>query len=470
LTISELAITDQDDGADVIDLRAAHPRDATARPEAPAHTEDRTGGSGGAVAVVGPMIEALIGPLPVQVSFWDHSVLGPRGGGTTVQVRSATALRRMVWAPGELGVARAFVAGELDFDGDLFELIAALRPAGVRLRHRLTAVPATVRAARRLGLVRRPPTPPAEEARPRGWRHSKRRDARSISHHYDIGNEFYRLVLGDTMTYSCARFIQPTDHLDDAQAAKHELICRKLGLHEHPGMRLLDVGCGWGATAIHAARHHHARVVGITISREQADYAQTLVHNAGLDHLVEIRLQDYRDLGQDHRDLGGERFDAISSIGVFEHVGRRRMADYFTTLRSLLTPQGRILNHAISSIGGSRLGRRSFTQRYVFPDGELIDVGDVALAMEAAGFEVRDVESLREHYALTLRHWVANLQAHWAEAVELVGEGRARVWLLYMAASAVGFEDGGLAVHQVLGVAPDQAGHAGMRLTRRDWT
>jgi cyclopropane-fatty-acyl-phospholipid synthase len=235
-------------------------------------------------------------------------------------------------------------------------------------------------------------------------------------------------------------------------------------------MRLLDVGCGWGATAIHAARHHHARVVGITISREQADYAQTLVHHAGLDHLVEIRLQDYRDLGQDHRDLGGERFDAISSIGMFEHVGRRRMADYFTTLRSLLTPQGRILNHAISSIGGSKLGRRSFTQRYVFPDGELIDVGDVALAMEAAGFEVRDVESLREHYALTLRHWVANLQSHWGEAVELVGEGRARVWLLYMTASAIGFEDGGLAVHQVLGVVPDQAGHAGMPPTRRDWT
>jgi cyclopropane-fatty-acyl-phospholipid synthase len=348
-------------------------------------------------------------------------------------------------------------------------MIAALRPAGGRLRHRFTAVPATLRAAHRLGLIGRPPTPPAEEARPRGWRHSRRRDAHSISHHYDVGNEFYRLVLGDTMTYSCARFIQPTDHLDDAQAAKHELICRKLGLHEHPGMRLLDVGCGWGATAIHAARHHHARVMGITISREQADYAPTVVHNADLDHLVEIRLQDYRDLGQDHRDLGGERFDAISSIDMFEHVGRRRMADYFSTLRSLLTPQGRILNHAISSVGGSRLGRRSFTQRYVFPEGELVDVGDVALAMEAAGFEVRDVESLREHYALTLRHWVANLRAHWAEAVELVGEGRARVWLLYMAASAIGSEDGGLAVHQVLGVVPDQAGHAGMPPTRRDW-
>jgi cyclopropane-fatty-acyl-phospholipid synthase len=408
------------------------------------------------------MIDRLIGPLAVRVSFWDHSVLGPSNSAGTVHVRSAKALRRIVWAPGELGLGRAFVAGELDFDGDLFELIDALRPAGLKLARHLLAVPAILTAAHQLRLLGWPMPPPAEEARPRGWRHTRRSDAKVISHHYDVSNEFYRLVLGDTMTYSCARFADPNVSLDDAQSAKHELICRKLGLHERSGMRLLDVGCGWGSTALHAARHHGAQVVGITISREQADYARKRVVDAGLVDLVEIRVQDYRD-------LGGERFDAISSIGMFEHVGQRRMAVYFSTLRSLLSPRGRMVNHAISSVGGSKLGRRSFTYRYVFPDGELIDVGHVALAMEAAGFEVRDVESLRDHYGRTLRHWVANLQRRWADAVDLVGEGRARIWLLYMTASAIGFEHGGLAIHQVLGVVPDNAGRSGMPATRRDW-
>jgi len=214
--------------------------------------------------------------------------------------------------------------------------------------------------------------------------------------------------------------------------------------------------------AIHAAQHHDARVVGITISREQADHARRRVLDAGLEGRVEIRLQDYRD-------LGGEQFDVISSIGMFEHVGQRRIGEYFATLRTLLAPHGRLLNHAISSIGTSKLGRRSFTYRYVFPDGELIDVGDVTLAMEGAGFEVRDVESLREHYAVTLRHWVDNLQRGWADAVALAGEGRARVWLLYMTASAIGFEDGGLGIHQVIGVVPDSEGGSGMPSTRASW-
>lgn len=213
---------------------------------------------------------------------------------------------------------------------------------------------------------------------------------------------------------------------------------------------------------MHAARHHGARVVGVTISREQADYARRRVAEAGLEDRVEIRLQDYRD-------LGGERFDAISSIGMFEHVGKAKTAEYFGVLRSLLGPHGRLLNHAISSVKGSRLPRRSFTYRYVFPDGELLDVADTVAAMEEAGFEVRDVESLREHYAQTLRHWVANLEAGWDRAVELVGEGRARVWRLYMAGSAVGFEDGGIAVHQVLGVVPDPSGTSGMPRTRDGW-
>jgi cyclopropane-fatty-acyl-phospholipid synthase len=214
--------------------------------------------------------------------------------------------------------------------------------------------------------------------------------------------------------------------------------------------------------AIHAAQVHGAEVVGITISREQAEEARRRVRAAGLAGSVEIRCQDYRD-------VAGEQFDAISSIGMFEHVGAERIATYFGTLHDALVPRGRLLNHAISSAGGSRLGKRSFMYRYVFPDGELIDVGDVVIAMESAGFEVRDVESLREHYSLTLRRWVANLRARWEDAVALVGEERARVWLLYMAASAIGFDDGGVSIHQVLGVVPGAGGDSGMASTRRDW-
>jgi cyclopropane-fatty-acyl-phospholipid synthase len=283
-----------------------------------------------------------------------------------------------------------------------------------------------------------------------------------VRHHYDVGNEFYEIVLGPAMTYSCARFAGPGTTLVEAQADKHELICRKLGLHEQPGRSLLDVGCGWGSLALHAARHHQARVVGVTISREQAQRARERVRDAGLADRVEIRLQDYRD-------LGGERFDAIASVGMFEHVGSEQMRRYFEVLHGLLVPRGRLLNHAISSVGGSRLAGRSFVHRYVFPDGELIDVGEAVLAMERAGFQVRDVESLREHYARTLRCWVANLEAGWDRAVELVGANRARVWLLYMAASALHFEDGGIDVHQVLGVVPTTEGDSGMPATRDGW-
>jgi cyclopropane-fatty-acyl-phospholipid synthase len=264
------------------------------------------------------------------------------------------------------------------------------------------------------------------------------------------------------MTYSCARFVTPTATLEEAQAAKHELVCRKLGLDRRPGMRLLDLGCGWGSMAIHAAGHHRARVVGVTISHEQADEARRRVKEAGLSDRVKIRLQDYRSL----RD---ERFDAISSIGMFEHVGSARMRQYLETLHGLLVPEGRLLNHAISKPGGSALGRRTFVGRYVFPDGELLDVADVVRAMQQADFEVRDVESLREHYSRTLHHWVANLEEHWAEAVGLAGRARADIWRLYMAASANGFDDGGLAVHQVLGVVPDAAGGSGMPPTRVGW-
>jgi cyclopropane-fatty-acyl-phospholipid synthase len=414
---------------------------------------------GTAAEAMRPLLERLLGLDPdIRVELWDGSSFGRIDGAGTLVVRSPDALRRILWAPGELGVGRAHVAGDLDVEGDVIDVLAVLRDVG---QERLASgvLPSVLKAARRVGVIGRPLPPPREEARLRGWRHSKRRDAAAISHHYDVGNEFYGIVLGEAMTYSCAYFSDDDMTLAEAQTAKHELICRKLGLHDRPGARLLDVGCGWGSMAIHAARHHNAHVVGVTISERQAAMARDRVAAAGLGDQVEIRLQDYRDLRH-------EEFDAISSIGMFEHVGKARTREYFETLRGLLHPEGRLLNHAISSIGGSRLSRRSFAGRYVFPDGELLDVGDVVLAMERAGFEVRDVEGLREHYARTLRAWVANLEADWDRAVSLAGEARARVWRLYMAASALGFEDGGLGLHQVLGVVRSEQGASGMPATR----
>ncbi len=418
---------------------------------------------------IAPVFAALVGEdSRVRIEFWDGSSLGPEPGAPnspgTLRVLSPDAVRRILWSPNELGLARAYVAGEVEADGDVFALLEALRGGAPRsLRFGISAAPLAVAAARRLDLVGRPPPPPPEEARLHGWRHSRRRDADAIGHHYDVGNDFYRLVLGPSMTYSCARFSADGMDLTAAQASKHELICRKLGLPERPGARLLDVGCGWGSMAIHAASHYDVTAVGITISRSQADLARKRAAEAGVGDRVDIRLQDYRE-------LAGERFDVISSIGMSEHVGAKNLVQYYTILRDALRPQGRLLNHAISSVGGSRMRRTSFIGRYVFPDGELIDVAASVKAMEDAGFEVRDVESLREHYARTLRAWVGNLEANWDEAVRLVGERRARVWRLYMAGSAVGFADGGINVHQVLGVVPTPDGASGMPPTRHGWT
>jgi cyclopropane-fatty-acyl-phospholipid synthase len=401
----------------------------------------------------------------LRLEFWDGSNLCPEDPVATLRFKSPDAIRRLLWKPNELGLGRAYVIGDVEVEGNIFGVITAFRDStqvADLATSALRSVPTAIRAAKKVGALGGPLTPPKEEARLRGWRHSLGRDAAAIGHHYDVSNAFYRLVLGPIMTYSCARFTHPDSTLEDAQAAKHELVCRKLGLHERPGMRLLDVGCGWGSMAIHAAVHHQATAVGITISKAQAQLARQRVEEAGVADRVEVRIQDYRD-------LAGESFDAVSSIGMSEHVGHGKIDQYFTTLRNALAPRGRLLNHAISSVGGSKLGRNSFVGRYVFPDGELIDVGNVVLAMERAGFEVRDVESLREHYARTLRAWVTNLESHWDEAVAMVGEARAKIWRLYMAGSAIGFEDGGIAIHQVLGVVPTPTGEAGLPATRRDW-
>ncbi|HWM20403.1 MAG TPA: cyclopropane-fatty-acyl-phospholipid synthase family protein [Ilumatobacteraceae bacterium] len=426
-----------------------------------------------AADVAASMIEAAFQGAPkLQIVFWDGSTIGPDDGPGQLVLNSPDALRRIMWAPGELGFARAYIAGELDVVGPIGEVLRAFQaslpteadedPTTAEIRTGLVVGPKAVTALRSLGALGKPLPPPPEEIVPRGRRHSMRRDKVAVSHHYDVGNEFYALVLGPSMTYSCARFVEAGVSLEAAQAAKHELICRKLGLHERPGARLLDVGCGWGSMAIHAATEHGAQVVGITISNEQAAEARRRVEAAGVADRVEIRIQDYRRISDGP-------FDAISSIGMAEHVGERKMDDYFGILRSLLHPGGRMLNHAISSIGGSRLRRRGFVYRYVFPDGELLDVGNTVLSMERAGFEVRDVESLREHYATTLRNWVANLERNWDRAVDLVGEGRARVWLLYMSGSINSFDDNSVAIHQVLGVVPEPNGASHMPRTRAGW-
>jgi cyclopropane-fatty-acyl-phospholipid synthase len=398
-------------------------------------------------------LEAVLGPdLPIAVRAYDGSRLGPADAPATLLVRSPDVFRRLVTAPGELGLGRAYVAGELDVEGDVYAALVGLRERVPDLRAigarrwahvlRLAGADVARRALRPL------PVPP-EEARIRGRRHSRARDAAAIAHHYDVSNDFYAMVLGPSMTYSCAVWASPDVTLEEAQAAKYELVCRKLGLE--PGMRLLDVGCGWGGMAMHAAANHGVRAVGVTLSRRQAEWARKAVAEAGLADRVEIRREDYRDVREGP-------FDAISSIGMFEHVGLSQLAGYFGRLRALLRPGGRLLNHGISrppNRGRTRFARGSFIDRYVFPDGELHEVGSVVSTIQRAGLEVRHVESLREHYALTLRAWVRNLERRWDDAVAEVGPGRARVWRLYMAASALNFEAGRTQVHQVLAVRLD---------------
>lgn len=418
--------------------------------------------------------------LPFRVEAYDGSSAGPSiessANDITLKILSRDALNRVLTHPGELGLARAYVAGDIDIDGDLDALFELSNPP---IRQLLN-----VNNLRSLGSVVgtsifKPLAPPKIEAKQHGALHSRSRDKDAISHHYDVSNRFYEMVLGPSMTYSCAVFRSPDDTLEDAQRRKVDLVARKLDLK--PGMRLLDVGCGWGAMAIHAARTYGTSVVGVTLSEPQQRYATEQARRAGVEGLVEFRIQDFRDVKDGP-------FDAISSIGMSEHVGRRSLAGYTQILFDLLRPGGRFLNHAIGRpvsfdadpqpSKGSELARQMqialgmrgpsrigspFMERYVFPDGELHEVGTMVSMFQAHGFEVRHVESLREHYAITLRHWVDNLTKRWDEAIEEVGEQRARVWRLYMAGSAVGFERHHLEIHQVLCSRPSD-GHSGVAL------
>ncbi|MGC5163464.1 class I SAM-dependent methyltransferase [Rhodococcus sp. DT1] len=412
--------------------------------------------------------EKILGiPVPVRVRCWDGSVSGPDSPATVV-FRNRRAIRRVLWSPGELGLVRAYIAGDLEIDGDVYALLSlpglVNRVGAFDVRDARRALGGVWELARLGGVGLRPRPPAVEVPRRRGIKHSRARDASSVSHHYDVGNAFYRIFLGPSMVYSCAYWDETADGLDAAQHAKLDLVCRKLGLR--PGMRLLDVGCGWGSMAIHAARHYGVDVVGVTLSREQAAWARKAAAEAGLSDRLEFRVQDYRDV-----DDGP--FDAISSIGMSEHVGDAALPTYAATLHGLLRPQGRLLNHAIAAVrtrdpGGN--DKPGLIQNYIFPDGEILPLSRTLDAFEQVGLEVRDSEALREHYALTLREWVRSLQESWDDAVASVGAERARTWLLYLVASALGFEEPGrLTIHQVLAVRPADDGASGVPRTRSQW-
>jgi cyclopropane-fatty-acyl-phospholipid synthase len=384
-------------------------------------------------------IQRALPERPFAVDLWDGSSIPSTsdGGGPRFTVNSPRALAHLVRAPGELGLGRAYVTGDLDVD----DLMAVMRvvdtwdPPALDVRTRAKLILAAVRAA---GIPRRPRIP-ASELRPHGERHSRARDERAVRHHYDVGNEFFELFLDDSMTYSCAIFSRGAETLEQAQEAKLELVCRKLGLSEDD--TVLDVGCGWGAFAVHAASRHDARVVGITLSPAQAELTRKRVDDAGLSDRIEIRVMDYRD-------IGGERFDAIASIGMVEHVGENRIDLYARQLAGLLKPGGQLLNHGIARLRHSDPDPGSFNDRYVFPDGETLQLSRVLLALERAGFVTEHVEGFAADYAETLRHWYENLDRDLVTAERLAGRERLRVWRLYLRAARNAFLNGTISVYQ----------------------
>ncbi|MGH3945020.1 MAG: class I SAM-dependent methyltransferase [Pseudonocardiaceae bacterium] len=406
------------------------------------------------------------GRFPVRFTAYDGSATGPPDSEISVHLATSRGATYLFTAPGDLGMARAYIAGDLRASGvhpgDPYE---AMRLMAHELRFRRPTVAELALITRSLGWeLLRPVPPPPQESRPR-WRrvveglaHSRHRASEAVHHHYDVSNRFYEMVLGPSMIYTCAVFEHPEASLEQAQERKLELIADKLGLQA--GMRILDVGCGWGGMVRYAARRG-VRALGITLSAEQAHWAQQAIAREGLADLAEVRHLDYRD-------APGRDYDAVTSIGLTEHVGVHSYPSYFGLLLNKLRPGGRLLNHCITHPDPrARAQTDPFTDRYVFPDGELAGAGKIITEAQNAGFELRHVESLREHYPLTLKAWCANLATHWDECVAEVGEATARVWGLYMGASRLSFERNNLELHQVLAVRPDSTGNSHVPL--RPW-
>ncbi len=391
-------------------------------------------------------LRAALPQRPFAVRFWDGSLVeATEANAPTFVLRSPRALAHALRAPGELGIGRAYVAGLIEVDDmeAALGIVDTFEPPPLSLRQQARLGLAVARAC---GLTL-PPRPPAAELRLRGERHTIARDRAAVRHHYDVGNEFFSLFLDRSMTYSCALFSRGATTLEEAQEAKLELVCTKLGLQE--GERVLDVGCGWGSFAIHAARHHGVRVLGVTLAERQAELARERVREAGVADRVEIRIADYREVVEDP-------FDAIVSIGMVEHVGEERIDLYAERLAGLLVPGGRLLNHGIAKLKDfDTPDEGPFSERFVFPDGVPLPLSRIELALERAGFVTRHVEGLAEDYAETLRHWIERFDHNYERAVQLAGIERGRIWRLYLRAARMGFQTGWASIYQVLAQLPE---------------
>jgi cyclopropane-fatty-acyl-phospholipid synthase len=409
------------------------------------------------VKIADAFTQLLDGPAPLRVTAYDGSAAGPEDAPFGIDVKTERGLSYLMTAPGDLGLGRAYVAGDLDVSGvhpgDPYEALRALQ---VSLRMRRPSPAEAVRLVTGLGISHlKPPTPPAQEHLPRwrrtaeGLRHSRKRDSEAIHHHYDVSNTFYEYVLGPSMTYTCAVFPTEDATLEQAQFYKYDLVARKLDLQ--PGQRLLDLGCGWGGMVRHAAEHYGVKALGVTLSREQATWGQEKIKEMGLDHLAEVRHLDYREVDE-------SGFDAISSIGLTEHIGVKNYPSYFSFIRDHLRPQGRLLNHCITRPHNKHQETGAFIDRYVFPDGELTGSGRIITEVQNVGLEVQHEENFRLHYAKTLAGWNRNLVENWDACVAEVGEGTARVWGLYIAGSRLGFERNDIQLHHVLATKTDPDG------------
>ncbi len=399
-------------------------------------------------ALLRRQIEAALPRRPFAISFWDGtSVAATEPDSPTFRLLAPEALAHVVRAPGELGLGRAFVLGLIESDSveGAIRVIDTFEPPKLSVHQMLGLAAGVLRAC---GLVRLP-RPPASELRLTGERHTVGRDRQAVSYHYDAGNEFFTLFLDESMTYSCGYFRGGAETLADAQRAKLDLVCTKLGLRQ--GERVLDVGCGWGSFAIHAAQNYGVRVLGVTLSEEQVRLGRERVAAADLSDLVELRLADYRE-------LSGEPFDAISSIGMAEHVGSERIGLYMRTLHDLLRPGGRLLNHAIAKLMDfDEQDEGAFSERFVFPDGVPLPLSRIVDGMERTGLVVRHVEGFPEDYARTLGYWIESFERSFDEAVRLAGVERARVYRVYLRAARAGFLTGYVSVYQVLAHRPTSA-------------
>jgi cyclopropane-fatty-acyl-phospholipid synthase len=389
-------------------------------------------------------LERALPDRPFRVRLWDGTSLEPTGGdGPTFRITTPTALGHILRAPGQLGVGRAYVSGGIDVDDmdAALELLSHWSPPPLDARAKRDIALAALKA----GALRTLPRVPATELRPKGRRHSVARDRRAVTYHYDLSNDYFALFLDESMTYSCGVWSRGATTLEEAQFAKRDLVCTKLALRE--GDRVLDVGCGWGAFAIHAATQYGAHVTGITLSEPQARLARERAAAAGVADKVDIRVMDYRE-------IAGERFDAIASIGMVEHVGSVNIDLYAANLAKLLEPGGRLLNHGIARLRVGDAEAGAFSERYVFPDAAPLHLSRIQLALERAGFVTRHVEGFPQDYARTLLEWQRRFESNLDEARRLGGDERVRVWRIYLRVARQGFETGFLGVYQVLGSLP----------------